>query len=187
MIARYSSVAVDSRGRIFISHYRYSEISVFDSSGTFVRTLGREGEGPGEYRSVVHINAGPRYIHVFDFMGRTLLDYDFDVVRVDRFGADLSDSFITDSGDIIFTGDVPTAASAGHTLHILRPSGEMASFGGDHQLYEGGAAEHSSAITGGAGVAWVVEKYPNRLIRWNLAREPRASKGHLDKFHPSTF
>ena len=77
VIDEVSRVAVDRMGRVLVSVYRSPEISVFDSTGTFLRTFGRSGEGPGEYQFINHVNAGPRYIHVLDMRGRTVLDYDF--------------------------------------------------------------------------------------------------------------
>ncbi len=79
-------VAVDQWDRILISNMIQSEIAGFDPQGNFLRTVGRRGEGPGECMSMSDVNAGPRYIHVFQYdRGRTMLDYDFNVVRVDRF------------------------------------------------------------------------------------------------------
>ena len=87
VIDEVSRVAVDRMGRVLVSVYRSPEISVFDSTGTFLRTFGRSGEGPGEYQFINHVNAGPRYIHVLDMRGRTVLDYDFGFVRADPFPA----------------------------------------------------------------------------------------------------
>ncbi len=39
---------VDDNGTIFVLEMRSSRIQVFDHSGTFVRTIGRKGQGPGE-------------------------------------------------------------------------------------------------------------------------------------------
>ena len=81
-----SAIAVDARERILITNIFHPRIYVFDMAGRFLRTVGRHGEGPGEYSRISHINAGSRYIHVFEFhSGRTLLDHDFEFVRRDRF------------------------------------------------------------------------------------------------------
>ncbi len=83
VIQQSSKVAVDRQGRILVYWSRVPRISVFDSTGVFLRTIGGPGEGPGEYALVVHVDAGPRYIHVFDMRRRTLLDYEFVPVRAD--------------------------------------------------------------------------------------------------------
>ena len=43
------SFDVDAWGRIFVLDGSAQEVRVFDSDGTFVRTVGSEGEGPGEF------------------------------------------------------------------------------------------------------------------------------------------
>lgn len=63
LITKLSRVAVDRRGRILISDPRMAEISVFDSIGTFLRTVGSRGEGPGEYETISYVGVGPRYVH----------------------------------------------------------------------------------------------------------------------------
>jgi len=45
------SMAVDAAGRVYVSDRSPALIKVFDSAGTLVRTIGREGAGPGEYKS----------------------------------------------------------------------------------------------------------------------------------------
>lgn len=167
-----SRVAVDRMGRIIVSFYRFAEVSVFDSTGTFLRTFGRWGEGPGEYQFVSHVNAGPRYIHVFDIGGRTVLDHDFEFVRRDQFGVQGNYSHVLDSEDVAFTGVVPTRASAGHPLHVLRISGEMESFAGRGPVV-GDPGWDGWPVTGGGEALWVLEGgESNRLSRWDLTVQP---------------
>ena len=45
------SIAVDGAGRVYVSDRSPALIKVFDSAGALVRTIGREGAGPGEYKS----------------------------------------------------------------------------------------------------------------------------------------
>ena len=43
------SFDVDAWGRIFVLDDQAQEVRIFDSGGAFVRTVGRRGEGPGEF------------------------------------------------------------------------------------------------------------------------------------------
>jgi hypothetical protein len=63
--------AVDSEGYIYIVARKLFCVKKFDSSGDFVLSFGREGEGPGEFRgpSDIVIDNGGRIV-VFDFQGR---------------------------------------------------------------------------------------------------------------------
>lgn len=45
-----SDVAVGDDGTVYVSDADPAAIKVYDSTGAFVRTIGREGEGPGEFR-----------------------------------------------------------------------------------------------------------------------------------------
>jgi len=45
-------VAVDGQGRIYLADQKPTVIKVFDSTGALVRIIGREGSGPGEFKSV---------------------------------------------------------------------------------------------------------------------------------------
>ena len=187
VVTHLSRVAVDSRGRIVVVASQFPELSVFDSTGAFIRTVGRWGEGPGEYQFITHLAAGFGYIHVFDHLGHTSLDHDFSVVRVDRFPGTTTGGFVADADQIVITADVPTQALVGHTLHILSSSGAMTSVGGHNRLYTSWTSERLSAVTGNAETAWVLHKYPNRLTRWDLGPEPMVSKvfdrvtGEFDK------
>ncbi len=45
-----TDVCLDAEGNLYLVDQQLSRISVFDASGTFLRTIGREGDGPGEFR-----------------------------------------------------------------------------------------------------------------------------------------
>lgn len=57
--ADVADVAVDGRGRLYVSHRQPPEIRVFDADGRFVRRFGREGSGPGEFGRSGELTWGP--------------------------------------------------------------------------------------------------------------------------------
>ena len=58
-----SGLAVDSEGRVYVLDSGNHRVQVFDQSGSFVRTMGRRGEGPGELSRPSHIAiAGERVV-----------------------------------------------------------------------------------------------------------------------------
>ena len=69
------SIAVDNNRRVYALDYQAQHVRVFDSTGTYVETLGRPGEGPGEFFRATAIAVLPdgrllvrelrRGIHVF--------------------------------------------------------------------------------------------------------------------------
>ena len=179
VVSMFSGVAVDPRGRILVWEAGEAEISVFDSTGRYLRTVGGSGEGPGEYRSISYVGVGPPYIHVFEYHeGRTMLDHDFQVVRSDRFPGEVLSAAVVSSDLAVFVAAVPTPASIGHQLHLLRPSGEMTSHG-----YHGGVYSSEStpwatrvAVAGKDDTVWAVPREVNRLVRWDLSPEPRMGR-----------
>ena len=171
-----STIAVDARGRILIASLFHPRIYVFDMAGTFLRTVGRGGEGPGEYHWISHINAGPRYIHVFEsHRGRTLLDHDFKFVRRDLFPGQVSRSFVTDSEVVAFAAWVPSPAAAGHRLHLLAPSGDLESYGGDDSVYRT-QVRFGGVATGGGASLWIIEWESTRVTRWDLLPKPAVAR-----------
>lgn len=56
------SAAMDDEGRVYLEDQSPAVIKVFDSTGRFVRTIGREGDGPGEYRSPILMIQGAHLI-----------------------------------------------------------------------------------------------------------------------------
>jgi hypothetical protein len=54
-----TSFAVDDQGRIFILVGRDSHIRVFESTGKYLRTIGRKGQGPGEFMRPMNLQILP--------------------------------------------------------------------------------------------------------------------------------
>lgn len=194
VLSYFSRAAVDRRGRILIvDPSQEPEFSVFDSTGAFIRSVGRFGPGPGEYEVVSHIDVGSKYIHVFDYdRGRTMLNHDFEVVRLDRFPGQVHSTVVTAEDDVIFMGDVGTPTSAGHKLHILRVSGELDSFGGDDSsVWLGGSSRQH--VTGNERAIWAVHARSNRMSLWSLAPIVVPGKAidraveEFDRDNPVTF
>lgn len=50
LIASISDAAFDREGNICLVDFRQKNVQVFAPDGTWLRTMGREGEGPGEFR-----------------------------------------------------------------------------------------------------------------------------------------
>lgn len=58
-------VALDAEGRLLVVEQAPLSLRMLRPDGTLIRTIGREGEGPGEYRSPIPVAFGP-YIAVDD-------------------------------------------------------------------------------------------------------------------------
>ena len=76
-------LAVDGPGRIYVADGARHAIRVFDSAGSLLRTVGRHGDGPGEFQELggvawhssgvlLAIDTGTRQVTVFDSLGAVL-------------------------------------------------------------------------------------------------------------------
>ena len=166
-------VAVDPQGRVLITNWQHQEIFVFSETGRFLRTVGRAGDGPGEFRDISGISTGPRYVHVSEFdRGRTLLDHAFGFVRRDQFPGQFADFYVTNADDAVLTGNLPSPSSVGHPLHIVSPDGAIRSFGADPDAAHQGHVPAAIA-TGNEELLWVMNYGSASISRWELAPTPR--------------
>lgn len=74
VFGRIKDVATDEMGRLFLLDDRFGEVRVFDKHGNWHATIGRSGEGPGEFASPqsvavaghqVYVGTMHREVHVF--------------------------------------------------------------------------------------------------------------------------
>lgn len=94
------SLAVDAAGRIYVADQKPVVVKVFDASGRFLHTIGREGEGPGEFRApFIAVHGASLVVHdpqvsrtsVFDTAGTFLRSWPssccyWDEIAVDSAG-----------------------------------------------------------------------------------------------------
>lgn len=103
MFSQIMSLEVDARGNIYAAESKENHIRVFDRKGIYLRTIGRPGQGPGEFTfpDNVHVNQageimasdeGSRSIKYFSPDGKYLRQYllkAFSVVKLDYDSADV--------------------------------------------------------------------------------------------------
>ncbi len=59
LFGRVGHVTVDHEGSIYVADSQLKVVRRYDTNGVFDRNIGREGEGPGEYRSLLGIRCLP--------------------------------------------------------------------------------------------------------------------------------
>lgn len=73
MFQRIGVIAVDNEERIYISDWKESRIKVYNQKGVYLRTIGRKGQGPGEFEGITGIQILPENeIVVYDSRIRRL-------------------------------------------------------------------------------------------------------------------
>ncbi len=111
--------------------FNAAAVYVYDAAGLFLRALGREGEGPGEFRAIAALASGP---------GESLTVVDAQNLRRTVFGPDLSiaeetplpvvpmlaDMVVVDSGDLVLNGGTQTTGAAAALVHrVAAKTGEI--------------------------------------------------------------
>jgi len=73
---------VDHLGRVFIADNSETVLHLYNPDGTYSRQIGREGDGPGEYRSIGTIQTDENYLHLYDRNVNRITRYDIDTFEV---------------------------------------------------------------------------------------------------------
>ena len=74
----FRSLVVGPDGRIFTAHPMENAVKLHDAQGNLVRTVGREGEGPGEFKNVGTMGLIGDTLWVMDFSTYRLSFFDLD-------------------------------------------------------------------------------------------------------------
>jgi hypothetical protein len=79
LLADPRGMAVDDKGRIYVLDFKLAQIKVFDRDGTFLKTIGGKGQGPGEMSSPISIHlTGGKNLLVSDPIKRELNYFSLD-------------------------------------------------------------------------------------------------------------
>lgn len=125
-----SRVTRDHRGNYIVKGNYATTLLVFDSTGRFLRTIGRAGSGPGEFRGIGSIAVGAAdSLVVFEQESRryTLLDANWKYVSSNSLplGPELT-SLMLPTGEFVFGLPLRSAAQRGQPLHVVDRSGRIA-------------------------------------------------------------
>ncbi len=66
LIGRLGQFDVDDDGRVYVADAMQHRVHVFDSEGRHLTHFGREGGGPGEFRSMGALNYSNGYLYIYD-------------------------------------------------------------------------------------------------------------------------
>lgn len=64
-----AGVEIDSNGRLYIADARAKKVHVFQSDGSYIKSMGGEGRGPGEFVGITETEIVDDHLLVYDFMG----------------------------------------------------------------------------------------------------------------------
>lgn len=124
-------------GELFVLLPQEHRVKVFDSAGGFVRSIGREGEGPGELQRPVALgfvedtlwvqDAGPRKLVLYSPTGELLGDRPYPVVETPDERVSVAFAQPLPGGGSVFVTSPPVRSELAGTDHpfpvLVRPAG----------------------------------------------------------------
>lgn len=72
------NIAVDDSGRVFIADLAENTIHAFGSDGSYLRSFGRSGQGPGEFQFIRDLSVGDGAIHILEPLRSKITLFDLD-------------------------------------------------------------------------------------------------------------
>ena len=127
-IGSLSALTRDGRGRYWVASIEdRGVVTVFGPNGAFLRTVGRQGRGPGEFRRIQLLAASQTSVHAFDYSGarRTVFDLDFRVTSTHPLPAQPFSARILDGQAAVYGAIVPTREAIGFTMHLVDSAGRL--------------------------------------------------------------
>lgn len=73
---------VDNNGRVFLADMQETQLHMYNPDGSYNRQIGREGEGPGEYRQIGTMRIDEQYLHLMDRRLNRITRYDLETFEV---------------------------------------------------------------------------------------------------------
>ncbi|MDH5468587.1 MAG: NHL repeat-containing protein [Candidatus Aminicenantes bacterium] len=126
MFYRAGGIAVDNQGNIYVVDSGNQRIQKYDRDGNYLQTIGRKGQGPGEFMSpydivldekgYIYVSEG-RKIHVFDPKGNSIQD-----IVLSNFIMEYS---IDSEGNIIASGFVQAERAQNFGIMLINPEGKI--------------------------------------------------------------
>jgi streptogramin lyase len=77
-----SDVAVDDKGRIYVSDAKENNIKIFDAAGAYLKAIGRTGQGPGEFNYPMEVEYSHGRLYIRELMNRRVSIFDTEGVFV---------------------------------------------------------------------------------------------------------
>ncbi len=163
---------VDSRGRIYLMGFFATALKVYDASGRYETTIGRKGDGPGEFRGIMGSVVGPAdSLFVFDRLAMRMSVFGPDHAFGRSSPIDVEPAGYQpliaswDPEHFYITADMRTAELIGWPVHrVNRMGSRVCSFGsttGDYSPSDSRGGTRILADTGESGTLWsgVREEY----------------------------
>lgn len=165
----------DSAGRYWLGQYR-DMIKVFDSTGSYLRQVGRQGAGPMEFGiPMPTFTDASGHVHVLDPRNarETIIGPDFELRGEERLPSSIWHAVaLPNEGTYIANAAIGTSSGIGLPLHIIRGPEVLRSFGAS----AGGIVDPMTLFRvvtiGPSGRVYSTSPYQYRIRVWTADGEP---------------
>lgn len=187
------AIARDTRGWFYlVSPARPDQVVVFDPRGVAVRTLGRSGDGPGEFRSAAHLATGPGdTLFVWDRSARRISVFTpapgSTLVRTLPFPHSMAEGgfLVEPGGGFIANADVGHAAHFGRFIHRYSGRGRhLASWGRDEVVIRSDLQARVRSLARARVGLWTLRSNSYRMELWDFSGALRRDLRRLDPALP---
>lgn len=118
LIGRITAAAVGPDKKVYLGDNDQKQVHVFDDSGRYLKSFGREGNGPGEFSMINRIAVQGTTIHVFDMLQQRISRFNTEDLRF-RNSISLADPSTSQQTN----GSMVMARSRASEIHVL-PNGD---------------------------------------------------------------
>jgi hypothetical protein len=153
----------------------HDRIYLFAANGQYIRTIGRSGQGPGEYRLINYARVFGDQLHLFDAAHRrqTVLAPDWSVLRLNQFsGMPAWDALVVSESLSVVNGRITTREGAGHLLHAQDHSGRIIhSFGETQGGYRADVSPNVHVrrlAKTSSGDIWAAHRTRYQIDQWSV-------------------
>lgn len=175
------TVRLDSRGRYYVYREFGQEIKVFSPDGDYLRTIGRQGAGPGEFQGISFIHFGADdSLHVVDPLNMrwNVFSPEYEHVRSSQLNVPVyMQMHLLPDGSGLFSAPV-RGELARFPLHLVSATGEhVRSFGAAPDGFEqiGSDAAWRRIAPAGPTSVWAAYHDRYRIELWDAAEESGAT------------
>jgi hypothetical protein len=177
-----SGFAIDAAGNIYVLDYKLHCMKIFGPSGDYIKTIGREGEGPGEFRgaSRIAIDASGR-IYTHDYLNKRFQIFSPDGEYLDsRLSQDGVKDIVMGPGGRIYLGlqEFDFMDSSGvNWLRLLRVSEDFS----ESVTVDSTSVKLWKMVQVGDAMTMATVPYPPDLI-WAVSADGKIIIGRSDKY-----
>lgn len=126
MFYQARDIKVNSQGDIFVLDAGNHRVQKFDKNGTYIQTIGKKGQGPGEFadtyemfidnQNILYVS-GMRMIHIFNNKGEFIRNVAIPITQINF--------AVNTNGNFVLSGFITSEKGQNYGVFITEPDGKI--------------------------------------------------------------